>query len=298
LEHFFSIKELESLSGIKAHTIRIWEKRYGLLEPTRTNTNIRQYSNNELRKLMNVATLVNAGHKISKLAERTSEEINNLTEISLQSSNPKGAVLVHIEVLVQAMLQMDEQLFDKTFSNCVLKYGLKDTFVSIIYPFLERIGIMWCSQKIVPANEHFITGLVKQKLFSAIDGQYVETSNNQHTWVLALPEGEYHEIGLLLAHFLLREAGEKSIYLGQNVPFNNIKPSVGTCSACHILTFLIKKSDVNAVKTFLKNLESNFPDQRVLVATGYDNIQPEDYPGINFLHQIDQLHHYFLKTAL
>ncbi len=226
--------------------------------------------------------------KISRIACLNEGEIERLTEESSLSSDSSQGSLVHIEELVLSMQQMDENRFEHVFSNCVLRYGLKETFVSIISPFLNKVGIMWRCDKILPAHEHFISSLIKQKLFTATDGRH-QLSEHGRTWMLALPPGEYHEIGLLLAHFIIKSHNHRSIYLGQDVPLINLKPSVATMEATDILTFLIKKSSVEDVDKYLNFMQSEFSDQAIYVATSEQGIYKERYPRINFLHRIDDL---------
>jgi MerR family transcriptional regulator, light-induced transcriptional regulator len=291
LDRHFSIKELSTLSGIKSHTIRIWEKRFNLLKPNRTGTNIRQYDNQQLRKLINVTTLLESGMKISRIACLANHEIERLSEESSNSVEASEGSLVHIEELVISLQQMDEQRFEKVFSNCVLRYGLKETFVDIMYPFLNKVGIMWCCDKILPANEHFISSLIKQKLFSATDGRQ-PVADNGRAWLLALPPSEFHELGLLLAHFIIKSHNQRSVYLGQDVPLANLKPSADTIDATDILTFLIKKKNEEETEKYLQFMQDEFSDRDIYVATSKQYIDSEKYPTITFLHRIDELESY------
>ena len=291
LERYFSIKDLSNLSGIKPHTIRIWEKRFNLLEPNRTGTNIRQYDNHQLRKLINVTTLLESGMKISRIAELENVEIERLIEETCSSCEPEEVALVHIEELVSSMQLMDEHRFEKVFSSCVLRYGLKDTFVNIIYPFLNRVGIMWCCDHILPAHEHFISSLIKQKLFTATDGRHPSAENGR-TWMLVLPPGEYHELGLLLAHFIIKSRNHRSVYLGQDVPLVNLKPSVEAMGATDILTFLVKKNGAEDVDQYLNFMFQEFPENKLYVATSRKGIDAEKYPSITFLHDVNELEDY------
>ena len=166
----YSIKELEQLSGIKAHTIRIWEKRHKIIEPSRTATNIRYYSDLDLKKIINVSLLNTYGIKISKIADMSLDDVNKkVLEIS-ELQNDKG---VHIDQMVIAMIDMEEELFEKILNNLILRFGFEKTITEIIYPFLEKIGILWQTQNITPAHEHFISNLIRQKIIVAIELQVV-----------------------------------------------------------------------------------------------------------------------------
>ena len=199
----YSIKYLEDISGIKAHTVRIWEQRYKLLKPKRTDSNIRYYDDSQLRKILNVTTLLNAGYKISEIGEMSDVEMNQVLKQHLEGVGNKDAALEHYtNELIVASLNFDKPSFERQFNSCLLKFGFSKTLEEIFYPVLKRVGLLWQSEEINPSQEHFISNLVKQKLYSAIDG-ISEPSNSPKTCILFLPEGEHHEIGLLYFNYLL-----------------------------------------------------------------------------------------------
>src|ERR671913_1413953 len=214
----YSIKELEQLSGIKAHTIRIWEKRHKIIEPSRTATNIRFYSDLDLKKIINVSLLNTYGIKISKIADMSLDDVNKKVLELSELQNDKG---VHIDQMVIAMLDMEEELFEKILNNLIVRFGFEKTITEIIYPFLEKIGILWQTENITPAHEHFISHLIRQKLIVAIDALPIPGKEAPRV-VLFLPEGELHEIGLLFSHYVARKYGYRSYYLGQSVPHNDL----------------------------------------------------------------------------
>lgn len=215
----YSIRDLEVLSGIKSHTIRIWEQRYALLEPKRTDTNIRYYNDEDLCYLLQVALLNDNGLRISKIAEMNNEEINDsYTSLILNNSTPDP----QINGLVSSMIDLDERLFNEIFDKNVQEIGLQNTIVNIIYPFLNRIGMLWITNKIKPIQEHFVLNLIRQKIVAAIDGLPLPNANSSKC-LLFTPEKEYHEIGLLLSQFILKQAGYNVYYAGVNVPVSNIE---------------------------------------------------------------------------
>jgi DNA-binding transcriptional MerR regulator len=215
----YSIKDLEKITGIKAHTIRIWEKRYRIVEPLRTVTNIRYYSDADLRRLMNVAILNKYGYKISNIQSMSSSEINEcvigLTNQYLDNEH-------QVDNLVMAMIELDENRFDKIITSSIIKFGFDYTFEELLQKFLDKIGILWQIGSIYPVQEHFISQLVRQKLILAIDAQQSLKEANK-TFLLFLPEGEYHELALLYLHLQIRKAGHRVIYLGQNVPVLHLR---------------------------------------------------------------------------
>lgn len=259
----YSIKELEQLSGIKAHTIRIWEKRHRIIEPSRTATNIRYYSDKDLKKIINVSLLNTYGIKISKIADMSLEDMNKkVLEIS-ELQNDKG---VHIDQMVVAMIDMEEDLFEKILNSLILRYGFEQTVTEIIYPFLEKIGILWQTQNITPAHEHFISNLIRQKIIVAIDGLPIPPKTAKKILIF-LPEGELHELGLLFYHFLIRKAGYRTYYLGQNVPHDDLLSVYKVHQPEYMLTTITSKPAIS-IEKYLERLASDFRDTKIL-ASGY-----------------------------
>ena len=259
----YSIKELEQLSGIKAHTIRIWEKRHKIIEPSRTATNIRYYSDLDLKKLINVSLLNTYGIKISKIADMSLDDVNKkVLEIS-ELQNDKG---VHIDQMVIAMIDMEEELFEKILNNLILRFGFEKTITEIIYPFLEKIGILWQTQNITPAHEHFISNLIRQKIIVAIDGLPIPPKNSKKI-LLFLPEGEMHELGLLFYHFLIRKSGYRTYYLGQNVPHEDLISVYKVHQPDFMLTSITSTLTV-PIERYLERLANDFGQTKIL-ASGY-----------------------------
>ena len=259
----YSIKELEQLSGIKAHTIRIWEKRHKIIEPSRTSTNIRYYSDLDLKKLINVSLLNTFGIKISKIADMSLEDMNKkVLEIS-ELQNDKG---VHIDQLVIAMIDMEEELFEKILNNLILRFGFEKTTTEIVYPFLEKIGILWQTQNIIPAHEHFISNLIRQKIIVAIDGLPIPPKSAKKILIF-LPEGEMHELGLLFYHFLIRKAGYRTYYLGQNVPHDDLVSVYKVHQPVVMLTSITSKLSI-PIEMYLERLANEFRETKIL-ASGY-----------------------------
>lgn len=215
----FSIKDLENLSGIKAHTIRIWEKRYNLLEPLRTDTNIRAYDTENLQKILNISLLNQQGLKISKIADLTSEQIEEkVREYVSRTTSSEHAV----NDFKMAMINFDQEQFDNTYNQLLAQYSFRDIFFKVIIKFLEDIGNLWTSNTITPAHEHFIFSLIKQKLLINIERVQTPRKKIQKTFVLFLPINEIHDLGLLYIHFELLLKGYRSIYLGPSVPVDNL----------------------------------------------------------------------------
>lgn len=271
----YSIAELEQFSGVKANTIRIWERRYSLLDPHRTETNIRYYDDEHLRTIINTVSLMRHGHKISKISKYTDEDIARELEAIFENSIPTDDHFeVYVNTLLVAALEFNEINFDKSFSNAILRYGLHQTYIKIIYPLLGRVGMMWGKNEMNPAQEHFISNLCKQKLFSALDG-LPAAPDSAPLWVLFLPQDEDHEIGLLFANYVLRSQGVRVVYLGQNVPQPSLEAAVEQLQAKNILFFIVQTKPNEVLQTYLDSIATKFADINIMVAGNswvFDNV--------------------------
>ena len=214
----FTIKDLENLSGIKAHTIRIWEQRYNFLNPSRTDTNIRYYSNEELITLLNIALLNKYGYKISHIDKmepiEMKERIFSLTQSEAQLERI-------VNELIECMVDLRIEDFESVLDFQIASKGIEKTITQIIFPFLERIGILWVTSRVNPAQEHLVTNIIRQKLIVGIE-KTVPTLHASATALLFLPEGEHHELGILFMYYLLKTRGVKVLYLGANVPMRDV----------------------------------------------------------------------------
>lgn len=283
----YSIKDLEHLSGIKAHTLRIWEQRYNLINPKRTDTNIRYYDQDDLKLVLNVSLLKDNGFKISKIAEMSMEE---MYEEVIRVSEKTTSFADQIYALTLSMIDLDEQRFEKIISTNTLKIGFERTMMNVINPFLSKIGIMWLTDSINPAQEHFITNLIRQKLMVAIDGQYPAVNENAKKYMLFLPDGELHELNLLFASYLIKARQNKVIYLGQSMPINDLQMAFEVYKPDYLLTVLTSRpSDLSATE-YLNKLSTQFPDTEILVSgsqvIGQDLNLPDNITQISNLNHL------------
>ena len=214
----FTIKDLENISGIKAHTIRIWEQRYHFLKPGRTDTNIRYYSNEDLKKVLNISLLNRYGYKISHI-DKMNDEVLNEKILSLSQVEAQQERIIN--ELIQTTIDMDVKRHEELLGNYILARGIERTITQIIFPFLEKIGILWSTNHINPAQEHLVSNIIRSKLITGIEGIANNYSLNK-TVLLFLPEGEHHEIGLLFVCFLLKSKGINVIYMGANSPISDV----------------------------------------------------------------------------
>jgi DNA-binding transcriptional MerR regulator len=216
----FSIKDLESLSGIKAHTIRMWEKRYGVLEPERTETNIRNYGVTGLQKILNIAFLNENGYKISRISKLDDEEISNLVQNVTTSKSNYGRALKSMKV---AMMNFDQPLFLRTYENLLINKTFSEIYEDVFIPLMVETGMLWQAGIITPAHEQFISNLVKQKLFINIEKlQKENASKTDKVFILFLPDEEIHDIGLYYANYEILSHGYKVIFLGQSLPMQDL----------------------------------------------------------------------------
>lgn len=262
--NLFSISQLEKFSGIKAHTIRMWEQRYNALKPNRSEGNTRYYDNEQLRRLLNIVSLSNQVYKVSELCTMPDKQLFKLVE-ELKNEPQNETDEYFVSQLIAAGLNYDEFHFDKIFSHCLLRYGMKDTYLKVIYPVLVRTGIMWTCDGLAPANEHFISNLFRQKLLTAIDGLPPPKPGSE-SWLLFLPENEFHEIGLLLSHYLIRLSGKKVIYLGSNVPTQSLIQAVKEISCNNLLFFLIHRDSEKEMQQYLNGLCNRFKEKNIYAA--------------------------------
>lgn len=250
VKNIFSIKDLENLSGIKAHTIRIWEKRYKVLEPMRTDTNIRLYSLSSLQKLLNITLLHNHGYKISKIATFSEEKIPELVRGIITNINSKNHA---ISAFKMAMMNFDKDLFNNTYNWLLEEKSLKQVFHKIFIPLMNEIGLLWQTDTISPAHEHFISCLLIKKILVNIEKNENEIPIiSDKIFVLSLPLNEIHELGLMYIHYEISLKGCKVIYLGENMPIENLKDLKKYFNSIIFLSYLTIQPDRNTVNEYVK----------------------------------------------
>lgn len=290
----YSIKDLEQLSGIKAHTLRIWEQRYNLLQPMRTDTNIRFYDDASLKLILNVALLNDNGYKISKIANMTEaemrEEVVKLTEKTLTHDD-------QIHALTLCMIEMDEERFEKVLSTNILKIGFEQTMLNIIYPFMSKIGVLWQTGAINPAQEHFMSNLIRQKLIVAIDGQIYKGGGKK--FLLYLPEGEWHEISILFAAYLVKLKGHKLIYLGQNTPDEDLQIVYRLHQPEFLMTVITTSPNSEEVQDYIYTISERFKNSEIILS-GYQIVgQDLDFPkNVRAMHYAKQLKEFMEEMDL
>lgn len=260
----YSIKDLEVLSGVKAHTIRIWEKRYNLLVPDRTDTNIRYYSDNDLRRMLNISLLVRTGYKISKVATWTDEKIN---EKVFEIAKRKTSESEYIDRLILHMVNFDNRSFYQLTSSVIKQLGFEDAVTKVFFEFFVRVGTYWQVGSIFPAQEHYVTNIFRQKLIAEIDKLGVESTRDS-TILFFLPENELHEMSLLFYSYLAQKMGYHVIYLGQFVPWNDLEKIQEQVKIDYCFTAFINSVVKEDLESYLISLKELFSSQKIFI-TGW-----------------------------
>lgn len=260
----FSIKDIEAVSGIKSHTLRIWEQRYSIIVPKRTKTNIRYYDDDDLKLIINISILNKKGIKISEIARLDKSTINS--EILKLTKHAEPTEKEHVKRLVAAMLAYNEFEFHQLLSTHIIQFGLEATMLNIVFPFLAEVGMLWQIGSIQPSHEHFASNIIKQKLYVAIDGNVGRYHDKRKKFLLFLPEHEQHTIGLLFANFILRSRGHDVLYLGQQVPLVDLHDAYVKHKPDYILTQLTSSQATTNKQQFINEVAALWPKTDILLS--------------------------------
>lgn len=271
----FSISDIENLSGIKAHTIRVWEIRYQLASSKRTNTNIRYYDDDDLRLFLNIATLLDNGYKISKIAKMDQAERVRIVS-SLSEKHEEYAV--QIPNMINATVQLNNQALNKIMKACIAELGVTNAVTRIFFPFLHKIGEMWQLGTLNPAHEHFASNLIRQKIIAATNELSDKTKSDSKRFMLFLPQDETHDVGLLLAQYLIKKQGHHTLYLGQNMPFNDLHDTAAYYKPDYAVTAVTLAHNTEGEKLVTRLLEC-LPHWPIIIsgaAAFTANMQPHE----------------------
>lgn len=260
IKSVFSIKDLENLSGIKAHTIRIWEKRYDILQPMRTETNIRLYDLASLQKLLNITLLHDYGYKISKIATYPQEKIPSLVREIISNKNAKNHAISDFKM---AMMNFDQDLFFATYNWLISEKSFKEIFHQVFIPLMNELGLLWQSDTITPAHEHFITYLIKLKLLVNTEKlQVLKQTKTDKVFVLSLPMNEIHELGLMYLHYEILLNGYKSIYLGESMPIENLKDLKKHYNSIVFVSYLTVQPERDNLDDYIQKMSAELEDEQ------------------------------------
>jgi MerR family transcriptional regulator, light-induced transcriptional regulator len=259
---FFTIRDIENLSGIKAHTLRIWEQRYNLFIPKRKESLHRIYDNNDLKQLLKISFLYHNGWKISRIASLThaqiADEIHN-TELSSKSYNT--AVLK----LIEAAIDFDEVKFVNILNEISKAIGFEKCIAEVCYPYLQRIGLLWMTNNLIPAQEHFTSYIIQNRIIA--ETEKLPLPEKEPNVILFAPRGEFHELPLLFINYLLRKNGWGVIYLGANIAKEVLKQFTGNQKIEYLFLHLITNFTGWDADVYIEDLQKNFSG-KIIVATG------------------------------
>lgn len=259
----YSISDLEQLSGVHAHTIRMWEQRYGALHPHRSAGNTRYYDDKQLVRLLNIVSINQSGKKISEICTLSDSDIRQFFDREIDATKKTGNQFeFYVAQLISYGIAYNEVGFDGLLSKCITQYGFSETYIKVVYPLLERLGLMWRKDSICAAQEHFLVNIIRQKMLVATNNLPF-AKQAELKWILFLPEQDEHEIGLLFANYLLRKAGKSVIYLGAKVPLTSLKDAIENNNTAHLLLFMVKNRSIDQIKPYLKQLSELGKEQQI-----------------------------------
>jgi len=283
----FSIKDLEQLSGIKAHTIRIWEQRFSFLKPNRTGTNIRYYTNEELKNVLNVSLLNRYGFKISHIDKMSTKEMEEKILALSQSEAQQERI---VNELINQMIVLNTEEFENILNKFIATKGIEKTITTVVFSLLEKIGLLWQTNHIIPAQEHLVTNIIRQKIIIGIENLNGSVVRENKSVLLFLPEGEYHEICLLFVHYLLKRKGIKVIYLGANTPLKDVSFLVNLKKPLYLYTHLTAVGSKFTLDKFFTKLHSIIPDTKIIISgqlvNGYKKSIPSNIELKNSLNDV------------
>jgi MerR family transcriptional regulator, light-induced transcriptional regulator len=282
----FSIKDIESLTGIKAHTWRIWEQRYNIAIPQRKDSNHRFYDNENLKQILRISYLYNSGIKVSKIAQLETEEMKRMALTRITQGEESE---FYIKEMLEASIDFDEQRFEQTFNDAVTAFGFEDTVLKVLYPYQERIGVLWLTDHVIPAQEHFTSNIIRKKIVIAIDELPPVVPDQNTQIVLFTPEEEMHELPLLFIHYLLKKSGKTVIYFGGNVLLSAIKAYEQSKPFTHMLFHLITNFTNKSPDEYVAEVSEEFAGKQIIMSglnVKYITGKPEN---VRLLHSMDEI---------
>lgn len=260
--NYFTIRDIENLCGIKAHTLRIWEQRYKMFVPKRKESQHRIYDNDDLKALLRISFLYHNGYKISKIAALTPEEIQQLVEtFPIREDNHD----VYVHQLIETGVEFDKDAFEKIVNCLIVRIGFEKCLANVFYPFLERIGLLWLTNNVIPAQEHFVSHIIRKKIILAIDGLELD-GNSKSNIVVFAPTGEQHEIPLLTANYFFRKYNNRTTYFGADVSVESLNYYLQHHKATHLYAHVITHLRNEGFNTYIHALCNKFPYLKIVVS--------------------------------
>ncbi|OSZ79852.1 hypothetical protein CAP36_00885 [Chitinophagaceae bacterium IBVUCB2] len=281
----FTIKDIENLCDIKAHTLRIWEQRYELFTPKRKKSLHRIYDNEDLKELLRISFLYHSGHKISKIAALTPEEIQQLVEkSSLQKNNQEA----YVHQLIEAGIDFDQEKFEQIINSVIQQVGLERCIIELFYPFLQRIGLLWMTNNVIPAQEHFSSHIICKKIIMAIDG-LKNIDENLPAILVFTPAGEFHEIPLLAANYFLRKYNNRTVYFGINVQQQSVEYYLQHQPVSCVYTHVITKLTEDGTENYINWLCKKFPDKNITLSGPAGKCIEQIPPNLRIIRSVDEM---------
>lgn len=282
----FTIKDIENLSAIKAHTWRIWEQRYNIAIPQRKESNHRFYDNENLKQILRISYLYHSGIKISKIAKLDSEEMKQmaLRKLSKEESNE-----FYIKEMIEASLDFDEERFELTFIEAIDRMGIEETILNVFYPYQERIGVLWLTDHVIPAQEHFTSNIIRQKIIAAIDRLPPVTTNQNQQIVLFTPEEEQHEIPLLFIYYLLKSKGNKVVYFGRNISVKALKGYSECKEFTHLHFHLVTNLTNKEPNEYVGQVSKQFENKKIIMSGSHAQYVTEAPENVRLLRSMNEL---------
>jgi len=282
----FTIRDIENLCGIKAHTLRMWEHRYRLNMPKRKAGNHRLYDSEDLKHLLRIAFLYHNGYKISRLARLDSKEIG---ELALKIPQDGGANDIFINHLIEASLGLDEEMFDRVFHNIILHMGFEKAITQVAYPFLQKVGLLWLTGNVIPAQEHFASALITKKLLVAINGLENPPRFHEKNVLLFAPKGEQHEIPLLYMRYLMKKNGLPTVYFGKDVGMEDLQYYCRHQRVTHLYFHAVTNLLRCEPDQYIKKLTDYFPDKQIIVSGAISTALNDTYPHVRLLKSLEEM---------
>ncbi|HEX8334679.1 MAG TPA: MerR family transcriptional regulator [Segetibacter sp.] len=278
--NYFTIKDIENLSGIKAHTFRVWEQRYNICIPQRKDSNHRFYDSNDLKNILKISYLYHQGLKISRIAGYSVDEMNNAAETYFKLDKTKEH---YISRLLEASIDFDEVKFENVFNEALAQNGIEVTIADIIYPYLERVGLLWLTDHVIPAQEHFTSNLINRKIILAIDKLEYHPKDNGRQIILFAPQKEHHEIPVLLLHFLLKKNGHQVIYFGVNANVSHLKYYTDEKPVTHLYFHMITNLTSQTPDEYVSMLVKEFPGKEIVISGPVANEVAVQFKNVRLL---------------
>lgn len=291
----YTLNDLEKLTGIMSGTIRIWERRFRIIKPHRTETNRRWYDDQDLKRILNISVLYRSGIKISKIATLTGAEIEaKVASITREADNP----VINIDSLIIAMTTFNEKGVNEVLLRSIISIGFEKTFTDLVFPFLKRVGILWHTGSVNVGAEHFVSSLFRLRIISATDALPPAANPKRQRVVLFLPENELHEIGLLFYTYIIRSMGHEVLYLGQSTPLNAIHDVIDKWQPDTLVTGALSALPFTSPEEYLMLLRKTFPEQRILVSGELANAKADaDIPNVFAVLSVDELKAHFSQVT-